>query len=198
MPLVSVLRGSDRCQTERKNRKARVLPGGSALALWYHVGTLPPDPSERIGKPASSFYAATFPPLFTFLVLLVAHAQKVQKVYFGFSSARTVPGFQGARILRHSLKANKIRLLRWSVLQKSEANRLISEAAHLIFLVSVAVSHPCPLQFLENTKALQFIENMPPFTPLLLQFIETKSRCPRLRVRLCFISFYSCFLRTLQ
>ena len=42
----------------------------------------------------------------------------------------------------------------------------------LNFAVSVAVSHPCPLQFIENTKALQFIENMPLFTPLLLQFIE--------------------------
>ena len=87
------------------------------------------------GSRQALFYAATFPPLFTFLVLLVAHAQKVLKVYFGFSSARTVPGFQGVRILRHSLKACKIRLVRWSVSQKSEAKRLISEAAHLIFFM---------------------------------------------------------------
>lgn len=60
LPLVSVLRGSDRLGSERKNRKARVLPCGSALALWYHVGTLPPGSLERIGKPASSFYGSAF------------------------------------------------------------------------------------------------------------------------------------------
>ena len=84
MPLVSVLRGSDRCQKERENRKARVLPCGSALALWYpeRFQASPDFSRNGTGSRQALFMVLPFPPLFTFLVLLVAHAQKVQKVYF--------------------------------------------------------------------------------------------------------------------
>lgn len=66
LPLVSVLRGSDRCQKERKNRKARVLPCGSALALWYHVGTLPGFSilfRNGTGSRQALFMVLPFPPL---------------------------------------------------------------------------------------------------------------------------------------
>ena len=98
LPLVSVLRGSDRIGTERK-QKARVLPFGSALALVSaHVGTLWPSPVIFQERNASTlFLCCDFSAFIYFSCSSCCSCTKGVKSVFWFffrSHGASLPGCQ--------------------------------------------------------------------------------------------------------